>query len=169
MKYLLTSCGNLVTLDDEDFDRFVCHTCSLNNSGYARRGTGKIVNGKKVQKGFLLHREILGVTDSKIIVDHINQNKLDNRKCNLRVANRAQNAVNSRLWSTNKTGLKGVRKMRDKWQAYTTHHNRQYSFGVYETREEAALARDLHMIHLHGIEYVALNFPEKFSVVADNK
>lgn len=42
------------------------------------------------------------------MVDHKNQDKLDNRWCNLREATASQNSQNRKVASTNKLGFKGV-------------------------------------------------------------
>lgn len=55
-----------------------------------------------------LHRFLLGVTDPKIIVDHVNRNRLDNRKSNLRIVSSFENSANHSPLSNNKTGYTGV-------------------------------------------------------------
>ena len=52
------------------------------------------------------------------IVDHINQKRDDNRWDNLRLVTRVENEQNKSLSKTNTSGQFGVRKARDKWQAY---------------------------------------------------
>lgn len=56
----------------------------------------------------LMHRYILGITDSKIEVDHKNGDGLDNTRNNIRACTRSQNAKNRRLNKDNTTGYKGV-------------------------------------------------------------
>jgi hypothetical protein len=66
----------------------------------------------------LLHRLIIGASNGQI-VDHINRNKLDNRKVNLRIASRSTNVHNSKIPVTNTTGIKGVcfHKQSGNWEA----------------------------------------------------
>ena len=65
---------------------------------------------KTKQKTVLLHRLIMGVSDKKIVVDHINGNTLDNTRENLRVTKHSGNSVNrTKLHSKNKSGATGVR------------------------------------------------------------
>lgn len=55
-----------------------------------------------------LHRYIMGVTDPKIMVDHINRDRRDCRKENLRIISTFGNSCNHNLFETNKTGYSGV-------------------------------------------------------------
>lgn len=65
-----------------------------------------------------LHRVLLKVTDGNKIVDHINGNGLDNRRCNLRITNKVGNALNMQVNRNKKSGLpKGVYKERDGYRA----------------------------------------------------
>lgn len=69
-------------LDEEDIKKCRWHSWHL-NKGYLR-----------ASKVGYIHRYILGITDPKLIVDHLNGNKLDNRKSNLRVGTQADNMNN---------------------------------------------------------------------------
>lgn len=66
------------------------------------------------EKG-LLHRYISNCPKEKI-VDHINRNKLDNRKSNLRICNHSDNLLNASIRITNKTGVVGVFKRQHGWE-----------------------------------------------------
>lgn len=66
-----------------------------------------------------LHRIVLGLTDPKLDVDHINHDTKDNRKENLRVVNRSQNNANMGLKANNTSGCSGVawHSTRKQWLA----------------------------------------------------
>jgi hypothetical protein len=95
------------------------------------------------RKNILIHRLIMDAKPG-CIIDHINQNKLDNRKCNLRIATHSQNSSNSGVRKNNTSGKKGVswHKATGKWQATMTHNYKSIHIGLYDTVEEAAVAYD---------------------------
>lgn len=69
---------------------------------------GKLPRNGKEAKRVSLHRYILE-PPSNLVVDHINHDPLDNRRCNLRILTNAQNCQNKNgLNKNNKTGVRGV-------------------------------------------------------------
>lgn len=111
------------------------------------------VDGKDSQQ--LIHRII---TRAKVgeIVDHINGNTLDNRKCNLRLCTNAQNCRNKKKHHDNKSGFKGVKKHYNKWQAKITKDYVDYHLGTFDTPLEAAKAYNKKAKILHG-KFARLN------------
>lgn len=92
----------------------------------------------------LLHRvimeRIVGRTlISKEVVDHINQNTLDNRRCNLRLCSHAENLRNGKMRPNNTTGYKGVTyvKRDKKYIAVIHYNNEQINLGRFKTAEDA--------------------------------
>lgn len=86
-------------------------------------------------------------------VDHINGDTLDNRKANLRLATRQQNAFNVRAnRSNNSSGYKGVTyfKSRNKWVAQITHNYKHITIGYYDTPEQARDAYNEKAVALFG-------------------
>lgn len=86
------------------------------------------------------HRTILKITDKNIQVDHINGNRLDNRKSNLRLCCNQENSFNKYKNSNNTSGYKGVYydKERDKWRASIQYNGKSIkSPKRYNTPEEA--------------------------------
>lgn len=86
------------------------------------------------------------------IVDHINNDRSDDRIENLRLATESDNRRNSRMYCTNTSGFKGVtrEKRTNRWKAYIYQHNRRIHLGMYTTKEEAAAAYAQAALRLHG-------------------
>lgn len=84
-----------------------------------------------------LHRVIME-TPGGLYVDHINSNKLDNRKCNLRNCTKSQNASN-RVGRKKVSGVKRVSSGR--YQASLTHNYKPIYLGTFDTEREAIEAR----------------------------
>ena len=85
-------------------------------------------------------------------VDHINRNKYDNRKLNLRFCSHCENMCNVDIKSNNTSGTKGVSldKRTGKWHAYITKDKQQYYVGVFENKEDAIKARENAELNLFG-------------------
>lgn len=101
------------------------------------------------------HRLIKSVPKNKVI-DHVNGNKLDNRKANLRICSQAQNCLNKRLRTNNRTGVAGVwwRAERGKWAVQITVNSTRFCLGHYSDKFEAICARISANNKYHG-EYAA--------------
>jgi len=91
-------------------------------------------------------------------VDHANGNPLDNRKRNLRVCSRVQNASNIKRRKDNSSGYKGVSFMasRRRWRARISVARREHHLGLFDTAEEAAHAYNKAAVAMHG-EFARLN------------
>lgn len=76
-------------------------------------------------------------------IDHINRNKLDARKCNLRVCTQSQNTLNVGPRSDCKSGVRGVwfDVFRKKWAAQISKGGKRVSLGRFGSLEEAAKKR----------------------------
>ena len=76
------------------------------------------------------------------IVDHINMNGLDNRRCNLRPCNKSQNMANRGACKNNKLGIKGVSycKATGRYRADINCNGKRRNLGRFATPEEAAAA-----------------------------
>lgn len=105
-----------------------------------------------------MHRLILGAP-AGIGVDHRNGDGRDNRRLNLRLATRTQNAQN-RSKNRDKTSsrYKSVyaRRRKGPWYAQIRIRGRNKHLGVFETEEEAALAYNRAAVEYFG-EYARLN------------
>lgn len=88
-------------------------------------------------------------------VDHINGNKHDNRRENLRVATAAQNQMNRHV-AVAKSGYKGVWKHGSMYRAHIKYNGKSIRLGSYKTPEKAARAYNQAAIALFG-EYANIN------------
>ena len=89
-----------------------------------------------------IHRLIMNFPYN-MVVDHINHNKLDNRKENLRTCTHQQNMFNVLLRSNNSSGVTGVcwDKKSNKWLAYITVNKKSINLGYYDNINEAIKIR----------------------------
>jgi hypothetical protein len=150
--------GKFAIIDDEYFEELNKFKWQASTTGYARRS--EFLNGKR--KYVSMHRSI---TDAKAgeMVDHINGNRLDNRRCNLRVCNNSQNQMNSRSSFNGKSSkYKGVCKFQPKgrrkikWMASIGKDGKKKTLGYYDTEIAAAHAYNQAAKELFG-EFALLN------------
>jgi len=154
-----------VIIDDDDFDKVKDYEWYLNPNGYAITWyVIKKSNKKQSTKTISMHRIIMGLKTvdgrrAKVFIDHINGNKLDNRKSNLRECTISDNLANQP--SRRASGHKGidVRKCKNgtlRYLALISKNGKHYSLGTYNTEEEAALAYNIKAKELYG-EFAYLN------------
>jgi hypothetical protein len=146
--------GSFVTVDAEDFERLSKYRWSAHGKGYAVRG---VHIGNRKYRHIAMHREIVGAEPGEY-VDHINGDKSDNRKANLRIATNSQNLMNRGRNRNNTSGYKGVRyeKRRDKWAAEIKKDYKSKFLGYFDCKHEAARAYNRAALELHG-EFAKLN------------
>lgn len=96
-----------------------------------------------------LHRELLGVTDPKIIVDHRNGDTFDCRRSNLRIATHQQNMAN-RANSKFRSLPKGVKRYGGGFRASIQDHGQIIHLGCFYCPIEAAKAYDKAAIDIFG-------------------
>ena len=113
------------------------------NVAFARRNTlhPHLMFTSGIYSKQYVHRVLLKVTDSEIVVDHINGNTLDNRKCNLRLSNKSNNAANMQVNRTKDSGLpKGVYRERGEFKSQIRVRGIDIYIGHFKTIEEASVA-----------------------------
>ena len=145
MKRITLTRGKYAIVDDDDFDWLNGYKWQYLDSGrgngYAVRALylGK-VNGKDKYGLKWMHREILK-TPKSFETDHINRNKLDNRKENLRKATRSQNKANTNLTKANKSGYKGVNwsNKTKSWEAGIKINQKRIWLGYFKNKLKASL------------------------------
>lgn len=145
--------GHIVIVSDADFDRVSQFKWSIGSTGYAQRS----VLGKKQT----MHRFILAAPDG-VDVDHVNMNRLDNRRDNIRLCTRSQNCKNKgkRSDSTNQfKGVNRVGKSTGGYRARVSIDKKDTSLGTFSTEEAAARAYDK-AAHESDPEFAQLNFSD---------
>lgn len=157
MKEIQLTQGKVALVDDEDFEelnRFKWTAFKARKKYYVIRRDGE-------GKGFLIHREILKITDAKIEVDHIDGNTLNNTRANLRPVNKSQNMCNrTGVASHNTSGFRGVvyDKVNKNWISKLGFRGKSIHMGRFDTPEEAAKAFDKKAKELFGEFCGKLNF-----------
>jgi len=147
--------GHIAIVDDEDYPLLAQWKWSY-SQGYAVRKV-KTETGTKT---YAMHSQLL-TTACDSIVDHINGNRLDNRRHNLRPCAHLQNNMNRRP-NLNKLSnpFKGVykhkRRKANPWQAMIGYQGTRIHLGVFPTATEAAKAYNAAALHYYG-EYAWLN------------
>lgn len=151
MKLIPLTKGKFAKVDDEDFDLVNKYKWHLSSNGYAKYAK-KLDEpvGKKTRKIISMHRLILG-QDDPMWIDHINHDKTDNRRSNLRRCSAAQNIRNS---STKRfsSAFKGAYKMEgsDRYFSRISFYGKKIYLGTFGTMTEAAQAYDAAAEHLFG-------------------
>lgn len=107
-------------------------------------------------KGILMHRLVSGVGKGQQ-VDHEDNNGLNNRRLNLRIATQNQNRANSRKY-VGASKYKGVCRVKGKWRAFCGKGQGRY-LGTFQTEGDAARAYDAVVLAKWG-NFSKLNFPQ---------
>jgi hypothetical protein len=87
-------------------------------------------------KTIFLHR-LINNTPEGMWTDHINGNRLDNRRCNLRTIDRSGNVLNGKKFKTNTVGYRGVYFRFGKYIPRICIKGTRYTLGYFNTAEEA--------------------------------
>jgi len=100
----------------EDFEKVLKLKWGLSKQGYAVYRGGRIKLAD-----FIMNFK----SNLKFMVDHINQDKLDNRRENLRIVNRSVNAINSKLRIDSQSGHRGISWDKEK-EMWVVHFKSNY-------------------------------------------
>lgn len=87
-------------------------------------------------KLYALHRVITNCPKNKC-VDHINHNKLDNRKCNLRICTYSENSLNTAYEPKYKQRGVYYNKRDAVWMVVLTKQRKRYNYGTYKNYNDA--------------------------------
>jgi hypothetical protein len=140
-----------VIIDKEDYDKIKYNRICVND-GYIKI----YINSRLLS----LHRYLMNVTDSKIFVDHINNNPFDNRKCNLRLSNAKLNSQNKVKKSGTLSKYLGVTfdKSCNKWKCSIMKNSKNVYTSNCDSERIAAIKRDLYILENLKDDNYKLNF-----------
>jgi hypothetical protein len=159
MKYIKLTKGQRAKVDDKDYD-YLMQWKWLCNNGYAARGVhiGYYPNKKPRCKLLYMHREIIQVP-SELDVDHVDRDRLNNQRINLRACTSSQNCCNQKKhFDAKSSKYKGVHwnKHHKRWRVKLVVSGKRFDIGAYKTEEEAALAYNKAAIKHHKV-FAVLN------------
>lgn len=139
MKLIPLSKNKYAKVDDEDYKWLIKRNWWYNGK-YA---VSVEYEGKK-RINVWMHREIMK-TPKGLFTDHINMDRLDNRKENLRICTKSQNMHNRPAQSNNTSGHKNIYwdKARSKWTVEVKVQGKKYHIGRFNDIKEAIKRRNL--------------------------
>jgi HNH endonuclease len=154
--------GEFALVDDEDFEELSKYKWHL-TSGYATRyKRGKTRRSSRV---YWMHR-IINKTPENFDTDHINGNRLDNRRANLRTVNRSENAFNRPKFSRSTSGYVGIYPIiragsKLRWHAYIRKNWKHIFLGTFDRIEDAVKARKEAEVKYYGVAMATSNIKTK--------
>jgi hypothetical protein len=146
IRLLIGTEDQIVKIDREDYNRVKYYKCGLykNSEGYP---TICLETGNK-----RLHRYIMNENDPSVFIDHIDNDKCNNTKKNLRRSNAKLSAQNrDKIKKETSSKYIGVSQSGQGWRIQITHNRKTVYQNIVDDEEEAARKRDL---------YILLNFPD---------
>ena len=149
-----TSNGSFFIFDKSDYATLKKYTWRI-TCGY--------VAAAEKDKTIFLHKLLLSESgDANMQGDHINQDKTDNRRCNLRAASHMENQWNRGLRKDSTSGYMGVcfSKSNGRYIAYINANKKRKYLGYHDNPVDAALAYDRAAIKLHG-KFACTNIMDK--------
>lgn len=139
MKTIILSQGKKAIVDNKDFNYLNQWKWYYGGRGYAIRHS-EMIKGKRDK--IYMHRVIMNNPKDKEI-DHIDGNRINNQKSNLRICKRMENLHNQKVPKNNKSGYKGVCYLKNykKWISYICVNNKNIYLGRFNNKIDAIESR----------------------------
>lgn len=132
MKKIKLTQGKYALVDDGDFEWLSQYNWYYNSNGYARMS--------RQPKPYM--HALLNTPPKGMQTDHIDRNRLNNRRCNLRSVTALENNRNHSMHSTNTSGYTGVSWTKtNKWEVYIWLKNKKIHIGRFSNLQDAVDAR----------------------------
>ncbi|MFH1369694.1 MAG: AP2 domain-containing protein [Planctomycetota bacterium] len=153
--------GRFTILDQQDFYRLGNFNWFAERRGECFYAVRHLISPDEPTKIIRMHRVIMNAPKG-LLVDHKNNDGLDNRRENLRLATSSQNNCNKRKRKNASSRFVGVsfNKLKRRWCAYICFNGKNIWLGWFDSEIEAAKAYDEAARKYHG-EFAKLNFPEE--------
>lgn len=133
-KCYFSNCDGYFLFDTEDYDKIKDYT-------WAKQKSTGYVCSRSIGTFIRVHRLIMDCPKD-MVVDHINHNTSDNRKCNLRVCTQAENSANRHYHKHTNTNVRGVYLLPNgRYGTQIKVKQKNIYLGRYDTLEEAKLVR----------------------------
>ena len=150
LAYITLTKGYTAVIDAADAElvgRYAWCALVQSHGAYAYRTD---CSGDKPEAVYL-HRLLMDAP-ADLYVDHIDGDRLNNRRDNLRLATHAENMRNMKRPRTNTSGFKGVywSRQHSKWRARIMHNGKQHCLGLFDCPQEAHAAYCKAAEELHG-------------------
>lgn len=141
MPIIRTKRGQEIHVDKGDFEELSKSPWYVEQWGYAARKV-RHPDGSDRWTCEKMHRRIMGLRHGdRREVDHVNGNRLDNRRCNLRICDSGQNKQNTKIRSDNTSGYKGVHLHKPgQWRARIKLRGKFWHLGLFDAPEKAHAA-----------------------------
>lgn len=135
-----------ILVDDDLWHEYSAKFWHISN-GYAKTNVDDTT--------IFMHRMVMNATDDDMI-DHINKNRLDNRRCNLRIAKHDENNHNRTKKRNASSKYYGVNKNGNRWCGRFRYQGKTIYCGTFATELEAAKAYNAKATEYYG-EYANIN------------
>ena len=158
MRAVYSNSGDrVVTVDDADYDLVSKYRWYIHKRGYAMT----CIDGAAV----LMHRLIMQPAKN-MQVDHIDRNKTNNSRNNLRIVSKGYNAQNIAPKANNTSGYVGVSKNGKYWQSSIYKDKKRQFIGNFKHKDSAAIAYNKRALLLYGKNaYLNPISPELLAVI----
>lgn len=152
--------GHIMLISKNDLNNVMNYTWYLGSTGYpvTYNKLHDVIPKQSIPHP--LHRFLVPNAPHGHVVDHINRNRLDNRRDNLRIITAKENSFNRTKPKNSKNKYKGVQKTgNNKFKAIISKDGKKYELCGFDSEKDAAIAYDMMAEELFG-NFAGKNYPD---------